>query len=279
MAASHVLLESTASVDTRSPIAATLARAAARIPYFTARAGAPPDGWRLASDVVADPAAVSRLLDEVLAAYETDDRQAGAAFLVLGYFWSPMLAAVTSFVLERRVPDLSASAVAFDLHRGTCFTADRFLALPEDPAAGQPGVTVVPDADALRDYIVQTLDSEHATPLFATLRSVAPFGINGMRANYVDRFVSAVVWLANAVGDRSIALVEVPEFVRRMSDRSRAGVIEIEHCGHHGLLRLQGGCCLNYRMSGREKCETCCLRPCAERLAIARQALADAAAD
>lgn len=266
-------------MDARSAIAGTLARAADRVPYFTARTGTAPDGWRFASGVLNDPVAVSRLLDEVLAAYETDDRQAGAAFLVLGYFWSPMLATIAAFALERRVPDLSATALAFDVHGGSCFTSGRFLALPDDPAAGQPGVTVVPDADALRDYIADTLDREHATPLFATLRAVAPFGLNGMRANYVDRFVAALIWLANAVDDQSIALAEVPLFVRRMSDRDRAGVIAIEHEGRRGLLRLQGGCCLNYRLPGREKCETCCLRPYQERLAIARQELAAAAGD
>lgn len=258
-----------------SPIAATLDRAAQRVPYFTARVGAVPTGWRPAVDVVHDPHAVTDMLDQMLAAYDTEDRQAAAAFLVLGYFWSLMLASVTSFALERRVPDLSASALSVDLHGGACFISDRFLALPDDPAADHSSAIVVANDDALRDYVVETLDFEHATPLFRTLRTVAPFGINGMRANYVDRFVSATIWLANAVGDPSIALREVPAFVRRMAPGSRAGVVQVEHDGRHGLMRLQAGCCLNYRMPGRDTCDTCCLRPYDERLALARASLAD----
>lgn len=257
-------------VATRSPIAETLTRAAGQIEYFSASQGNPPEGWLRASEVVSNPDAVRQILSQVLAVYEMDDRQIGASFLVLGYFWAPMLAALACYTLERRLPDLSPDTVAFDLNGGVRFTSARFCALPDDPAARHADVEILPDRDALRDRLVHQFEHEHAEPFFETLRSVAPYGINGMRANYIDRLVSAIIWISNSLGDPEIARREVPAFVSRMSQKSRAGIIELRHDGQHGIYQQRSGCCLNYRLPGKEKCDTCPLRPVEERLAIFR---------
>ncbi|MDQ3549133.1 MAG: hypothetical protein M3439_09990, partial [Chloroflexota bacterium] len=179
---------------TTSQIAGTLTRAAERIEYFAASYGEAPEGWLRAAEVVSDPDAVRQLLDQVLAMYATDDRQVAASFLILGYFWNPMLGALACFALDQRLPDLTASSVAFDLRGGVRFTAPHCYALPDDPAASHPDVKVLPDRDALRDQLVRQFEEQHAEPLFATLRSIAPYGINGMRTNYIDRLVSALLW-------------------------------------------------------------------------------------
>jgi hypothetical protein len=265
------------ATTTTTPISVTLSRAAERIEYLSATCGERPDGWHLASDVVNDPDAVNALLDQVLTIYGTGNRQIGAAFLVLGYFWSPMLAALACYTLDRRLPDLSPDAVAFDLSDGVRFTSPRFCALPDDPDAGHPDALILPDRDALRDRLVQQLEQEHAEPLFATLRSVAPYGLNGMRANYVDRLVSALIWISESLNDPEIARCEVPAFVSRMTEKRRAGIIELQHDGHAGIYQQRSGCCLNYRLPGKEKCDTCSLRPLEERLTIFRGLLAGGA--
>jgi hypothetical protein len=254
---------------TSTPIAETLTRAAGQIEYFSGSYGERPNGWLLASEVINDPDALSSLLDQVLALYQTDNRQIGAAFLVLGYFWNPMLAALACFTLDGRVPDLAPDSVAFDLRGGVRFTSPAFHALPDDPAACHANVTILPHRDALRDHLVQQLET-HANPLFTTLRAIAPYGLNGMRANYIDRLVSAIIWISEALGDRDIARREVPAFVSRLTTKHRAGVFEVRHEGRVGIYQQRCGCCLNYRLPGREKCETCSLRPLDERLAIFR---------
>jgi hypothetical protein len=260
---------------TPPPISGTLSRAAERIEYLSAAYSETPEGWHLASDVVFDPDAVRALLDQVMAIYGTDNRQISAAFLVLGYFWSPMLAALACYTIDRRLPDLSADTVAFNLSGGVRFTSPRFYALPDDPDAGHPDAVILPDRDALRGRLVQQLEQEHAEPLFATLRSVAPYGLNGMRANYVDRLVSAVIWIAESLKDPEIARSEVPAFVSRMTETRRAGIIELHHDGRAGIYQQRSGCCLNYRLPGKEKCDTCSLRPLEERLTIFRGLLAE----
>jgi hypothetical protein len=255
---------------TTTPLAGTLQCAAERIAYISATIGEPPEGWRRASDVVADPDAVRDLLDQMLVLYQMDDRQIGAAFLVLGYFWNPMLAALSCFALDRRVPDLSPEAVTFDLRGGVRFTSPRFCALPDDPAADHPDAEILPDVDALRDRIVSDFRDGHAEPLFATLRSVAPYGVNGMRANYIDRLVSAIIWISESLADPDFASREVPAFVSRMTDRHRAGIIEVQHEDRTGIYQQRCGCCLNYRLPDKPKCDTCSLRPMEERIEIFR---------
>jgi ferric iron reductase protein FhuF len=254
-------------------IAGTLARAAARLPYCSASYGEPADGWLLAADTLRDPAALRTLLDQVAALYRVDDRQVAASFLVLGYFWYPMYAALACFVLERRAPDLSADAVAFQFGQGVRFLTPRFSGLANDPDAHAADFTLVPDEQTLRARIVRQLEEEHAAPLFTTLRAVAPLGMHAMRANYIDRLVSALLVLAEATGDWEVARYEVPHFLRLLGAPPRAGLIEVTHAGASRPFQLRSGCCLNYRVPGLDKCDTCCLRPLDERLTLFRRHL------
>ena len=87
----------------------------------------------------------------------------------------------------------------------------------------------------------------------------------------------ADIWIADALGNPQIARDEVPAFVNRMTNKRRAGYIELQHEGRSGVFQLRGGCCLNYRIPGNEKCDTCSLRPMDERITIFRGLLANGA--
>lgn len=270
VASSTLAAERSTATVAPPPIAATFARVADHFGPLGATFGAR-DGWQRAADVVSDPDAVRGLLDQVCELYEMDDRRVAASFLVLGYFWYPMVGALACYLLERRVPDLSASAIAVHLRDGVAFTSPHCWALPDDPAAADASVTVVGSTDELRFQIVTTLGEDHAAPLFATLRGVAPYGLPAMRANYLDRLASAVLWLAQKLGDGEIARREVPAFLALAGPGSRSGLHEIEHAGRRELFLRRGGCCLNYRLPGREKCDTCSLHRPAERDVLLRQ--------
>jgi hypothetical protein len=248
------------------PIQATLERAGARFAHLGVRFGPAPSGWRRASEIVHDPQAVRVLLEQVCDFYHIADRQVAASFLVLGYFWYPLAGAMACYLLERRLPDLAPAAVAIDV-RGAAFTSPRCWALPDDPDAGHPDVSVMPVAAALRAQLVGQLE-EHAAPLFTTLRSVAPYGVTAMRANYADRLASALLWLAEELGNPDLARREVPAFVALLPGTPRTGLLEVEQDGRHGVFLRRAGCCLNYRLLGQVKCDTCPLWPLAERVAL-----------
>ena len=257
---------------TQLPITATLEHAATRIDDFGASYGDLPIGWRRSADVVSNPDAVRELLDQICAVYGMADRQIAASFLVLGYFWYPMAGAIACYLLDDRVPDLALDSVGVDLRGGVVFTSLRCFGLPGDPDADHPDLTVVADRAALRACMVRQLE-EHAAPLFATLRSVAPYGINAMRANYEDRLGSAILWICEQIGDMERAREELPAFIALTREKSRTGIIELEYEGRSGVYLRRGGCCLNYRIPGNEKCDTCCLRPLDERLILLRDYL------
>lgn len=253
-------------------IAQTLARAGERIPYAGAAFGALDDGWYRASEIIESPALVTRMLDQTMSAYGVTERQIAASFLVLGYFWYPMAAAIGCLALEQRVPNLAPEAVAMRLGGGVRFLSPRYAGLPSDPAAGDPHQDVLPDLAALRERLAHALE-QHAVPLFTTLRAVAPYGVNAMRANYVDRLVGAIIHVGETLHDADFIRREVAAFVPRLQARSRAGLFELEVYGTSVPCQRRAGCCLNYRVPGLEKCDTCSLRPEHERLALVREYL------
>jgi hypothetical protein len=261
------------SVSTLTPLQATLDRVVSTYSSVNVRYDPELAGLRPAAEVLSDAAAVDALLEEVFDIYAMRDRQVAASFLVLGYIWYLGVGAIASYLLDRRVPDLRSSAVAVDMRQGAVFGSLRCWVLPDDPAAGHPTVSVVPDLASLRARLVEQLRDEHAEPLFATLRGIAPYGIPAMRANAADRLASIVLWLTEQTGDDDLARREVPALVALLYPKARAGCITIEHAGRSGLFLQRGGCCLNYRLPGKPKCDTCSLHPEAERLQLLRQYL------
>lgn len=256
------------SVET--PIARSIERAGETFQYLGAQWGQPSEGQFVAANVIANPDAVREMLDAVCAMYGTEDRQIAASFLVLGYFWYPMASAIACYLLDGRLPDLTPENVVISPSGGVTFCSPHCWALPGDPDAGHPQVTIVADRDALRARLVTQLEQQHAAPLFATLRSVAPYGVNGMRANFADRLASAVMWLGETLGEPDLIRSETPAFLSHLEMKHRSGLIEVEHEGRQGIFLKRGGCCLNYRLPNVEKCDTCSLRPMEERLLLFR---------
>ena len=249
-----------------SPLSATIGRVLATFSHVQVHYGTLPAGWSRSIDVVNDPEAVRALLDETCQLFAIDDRQVAASFLVLGYMWQMMVATMACYLLDRRVPDLSAGVVSVHPASGVTFLSDRVTALADDLDVSHPSVAAVGTIQQLRSALVEQVEREHMTPLFATLRSVAPLGVNAMRANAVDRVASAIIWLAEQLGEPELARREVPLFAQLMQSKPRTGIIEIEHNGQSRIFLRRAGCCLNYRVRDNGTCDTCCLLREDERL-------------
>lgn len=254
----------TTVVDT--PIQQTLARVSSRFQYVSAGYGPPDADWRPVSEMNNDPDAIEQWIGDVFNLYQMDDRRVASAFLILGYFWYATVGAMGCLLLENRLPDMSATNLSVNPARGVRFLSPGFLVLPDDPDAGSPDATVVADRQAMRAYLMETLETEHVAPLFATLRSVTRYGIPAMRANYLDRIVSTIMTITDQLGDNDLAREEVAAFMALAGPKVRSGIISLTHEGREGVFLLRGGCCLNHHLPGREKCDTCSIIPMEQRL-------------
>jgi hypothetical protein len=147
-----------------SPVtgAATLADSLARIDPLQDRTrlrSGPQDGWRTCAEILADQAALRRWVDRtgisLLNDYGHAPERTGAAYVMAWYLSIPGFVAGMLFHHERRVPSLRPEHLAFTLGasrpepQGTAVLSERFACLPGDPAAGRPGVDVVPDERVL----------------------------------------------------------------------------------------------------------------------------------
>ncbi|MFE6128050.1 (2Fe-2S)-binding protein [Streptomyces sp. NPDC056437] len=177
-----------------------------------------------------------------------------------GYLWSVCLLMSGPWYLERRVPRIRPADVRVSR------TADAyavvpggFSCLPDDPAAGLPGVRVLPHAGALRDELRQAV-ADHVGPL---LTAIAPRIRRGPRALWGmvgDDLVSGIWYLGRSAGDEERGVREAGQLLpgpvapylggadfRRLTDRD----------GRSHPTRTRLGCCLYYTIRPAEACGTC----------------------
>jgi hypothetical protein len=220
---------------------------------------------RTAADLLADPAALADASRAYGAVLGTDRLPVASALYFKAWTWAPIDLAVNRWLRERRVVDLSADQVVIN----TTTDEDEWLSLdvldehltvlPDDPLAGQPGVTVVPDDDALLAALKRTLVDGHlalAVRGFAAVRRGGERPLWGTVAQSLcypaavadplllpDR-QARVAQLLTLVPDHAARLVEVAE-----TDEGR---------GWRPML-LRKTCCYAYTLPGCGECTTCCL--------------------
>lgn len=129
----------------------------------------------------------SPVLDQSLARqtvrYSGMDARTQASFFVNEFSWYFTEAAIGSYLMAKRVPDLSAENIVLrfstyiwheDGESGEAerldvrFLSGRFACLPDDSAADHPDAQVLPNVDALRDQLRTTLES-YLTPIIDRL--------------------------------------------------------------------------------------------------------------
>jgi len=229
----------------------------------------------------------SPLLDEGLALAVAEhpqaERRVAGSFLLGNYAWYVPAAAIGAFVAERRVPELAPDNVALRYSTYTweedgerCeamrldvrFLSERFAALPDDAAAGANHVLVLPDEDALRDWLRTSIEA-HMTPLIEAITARTHLGRRAQWNLAADAVAAMFLHagqhlnsIATAQRD-GLALVKAAGSPLRNRD---TGYVTVEAAGHCETFRTRGGCCLYYRVKPGENCSTCVLRPAAERI-------------
>jgi hypothetical protein len=177
-----------------------------------------------------------------------------------GYLWSACLTLSGPWYLRRRVPRLGPGDLHVNLATGAlAITPGDFACLPGDPAAGLPGVRVLPDEAALRAELRAAV-AQHVEPLLTALGPRLRRGARALWGMAGDDLVSGVWYLGRALGEEEQAIRAAGELLpgpvppfpggadfRRLTD----------HEGRTQPTRTRLGCCLYYTLQPSETCGTC----------------------
>jgi FhuF-like iron-sulfur protein len=253
-------------------IAESLVRAASRQVSVELRASVPDEesGWVNCAALLSDPAAVDRwradLAGWLLATYgEAPDRVING-YLMSWYLHVPGYLAALLFHHERRVPSLRAEHLSFRMARprphpdAIAVHHERFVCLPDDPAAGTQNATVVADERALAT-VLRGRFTAHASRFVAAFEPTVRFGRRTLWAAATDA-LDGGLWLAGryggdeAAGVLDAALVLPAEQAPLTSASTlRAGRDED---GRTCWTRRRESCCFHYLLDrGQGECGTC----------------------
>jgi hypothetical protein len=254
-------------------LAETLERASALDEYLAATHGEPEgDGWTTAGDLF-QPGhdRLAAVLADIGRRWNTEDRRVQAAFFVNDYTWRLAGAAIAAYLSERRVPEPAAANVALRFDADGAATAPAFLtsafaALANDTQARTAGARLLPDAQALRGWLLDRLET-HLEAAVAAVRGHSPLGLRAQWALAADACASVYLWAGKRLGDQAAAACEAQAFLATRQTRLRARIsfFAVEHAGRREVFMRRGSCCLSYRLPEHSYCDSCPFTPEDER--------------
>lgn len=243
-------------VNGRHPLAESIGRAAALNEFFSLPVRYPDPGrWIEAVSLFQDDG--QRLGDMVVAygqeRWGTDNAHLAGSGFIVAYLTRVAYPLNSQFVLERRVPDVSLSNLAFhwDGQRidGTALNRPSFAALPNDPASGHPDAQVVLDEAALYARLKEWLFESNFQLVIPSLHRAA-------RAS-LKVSLNAVASHCAGVFCRLYDLAEEPELVVRDAEAffgdpsspvyGQVTLEAVEHRGKRVYFARRAGCCLLWR--------------------------------
>ncbi|WP_018347461.1 ferric iron reductase [Longispora albida] len=260
--AAHALPASSSFVSPLQPILGMLAaiRQAQDAPLGVADGLIVPpaaDGW-LPGTAFADGTAIADLLAGPRHRWDALPH-ASATLAWKAYAYWLALPAVLGYTAVRRVPLLHAGNVVVRLSTGKPYVTIgiRRLALavlPNDPAAGQPGVRVLPDEDALLDVFRETLVDQHLAPVLHQIRQQARVGKRPLWGSLASAVAQGVAKAADTLPVDAVATATQLLDTFGVSD-----LVDVERKREGGLAVQRRTCCLAFTVSCLKTCSTCCL--------------------
>lgn len=186
-----------------------------------------------------------------------------------GLLWSTCLLLSGPWYLERRVPLLRPDAIRISRTRDAyAVVPGGFSCLPDDPAAGLPGVRVLRDAAALRDTL-RTAVADQVRPLLAAMGPRLRRGPRALWGMVTDDLISGVWYAGRMLGDEERAIRAADALLPGAVGPFPGGADFRVLTGGDGRTyptRTRMGCCLYYTIRPAEACGTCPRVPDAERL-------------
>lgn len=252
-----------------STLSETLARLDAGHDYcrFVAGrpAGADAEEWTSVRRLLDDATVLEGWFAEGLGVYR-DQADVAGSFLA-GWLADVLLQGVAwSLAEDRRTWALDPDVMW--VHRdpggwfdGLAVAASTMRVLADDPRAGADDVEIRGDADELRHELACDAVAV-LTPLFAAVRSLAPFGLRGMWGAAADGLGSGAAYAAFRGGADPAAAFDAA--MRLVDDVASAGAgrmtrpttHEVRYVGGDTVYVRKGTCCLWYKAAAEDVADT-----------------------
>ncbi|MFD8580951.1 (2Fe-2S)-binding protein [Streptomyces sp. CH8.1] len=222
-------------------------------------------GWVGAGELAAGGPALDAFLAwdnaQVLRDYGTQARpDVVASFGLHRYAWPACLLITLPWFLDRRVPRLPVSEVAFHRTLGRMSVhVESFACLPDDPAAVLPGARVVPDEEALREE-VRAAVAQHLGPV---LEGFGPRMRRGRRALWgmaTDEVVESLWYVGHLLGEERRTMAELEALLPGSTAPYTGGAGFRTLSGPDGRelpTRDRASCCFFYTIRPEDTCVTC----------------------
>ncbi|MFJ9592512.1 (2Fe-2S)-binding protein [Streptomyces virginiae] len=222
-------------------------------------------GWVGADELAAGGPALDAFLAwdnaQVLRDYGTQARpDVVASFGLHRYAWPACLLITLPWFLDRRVPRLPVSEVAFHRTLGRMTVrVESFACLPDDPAAALPGARVVPDEEALREE-VRAAVAQHLGPV---LEGFGPRMRRGRRALWgmaTDEVVESLWYVGHLLGEERRTMAELEALLPGSTAPYTGGAGFRTLSGPDGRelpTRDRASCCFFYTIRPEDTCVTC----------------------
>ncbi|MGH3949157.1 MAG: (2Fe-2S)-binding protein [Pseudonocardiaceae bacterium] len=230
-----------------------------------------PRGWRRCSDLLGDPHRFmswrKTLAEWLLEQFGEAPDRTTAAYVQSWYLHVPAFVGAMLFHHDRRVPSLRPQHLCFRIAEedrphpdGLALTAAEFACLPDDPAAGTPGVTVVGSERALA-ALLRARYAAHAAQFVRAYGPTVRFGRHTLWAAATDG-LDAALWRAGSFGGDEGAGVADAALVlpARLEPFTSASTLHAtcDAAGHHTWTRRRESCCFQYLLTdGDGECSTC----------------------
>ena len=229
---------------------------------------------RSAVELLADPPALRDWITRYGEHHGSARFPVVSALAFKAYTWALIECAVGRWVTERRVVDVSTSRVSVRIDSSgepaLQFLSLHYTVLPDDPMAGESGITVVSTETELLEALRRTLVENHLAPAVEAFRALRGGGPRPLWGT-----VAQSMGYPAATADPAF-LPDRAATVRRLLSILPGGVealVEIaeldEGQGWRPLL-LRRTCCYAYTLPAYgQPCLTCCLLDDAGRDAVA----------
>ena len=199
-----------------------------------------------------------------------------ASFALHRYAFPLCLLVTVPWFLHRRVPRIPVDAVSYHRDLGRLSVRiDEFACLPGDPAEHSAGARVVPDEEALRARVRESV-AEHLAPVLEGFRPRVRRGTRALWGMASDEITEGVWYVGRLLGEEQRARREAAALLPGGTAPYARGAGFRELAGAQGEVlqtRDRASCCMYYTLRPEDTCVTCprtCDAERVERMATAR---------